>query len=296
MLQEGRDIYVISDLHLGDGGPRDNFAAVHGDNVSRPEQFHKFLDYVEKNEGQLLILGDLFELWQANFGKVLIHSVPILDRLAAMKAVYVVGNHDIDLEPFIKHNLLRHTFFEGMAAPFTHVMGGKSFHFMHGHEVDPVNNAETPGFGRILTIAAGFFEDANKSPYLPSGETVESTLLGVVEPIWDALKSKFAKIDKETAAKVSDQELTPRQKPSRVRGHFEQMRKHKDEEGYDYAVVGHTHEPGKFEGWYFNSGSWVCMKEGRTTNNFLRISTDGDVKVYDWDNDRAVLNEAIINV
>ena len=32
-------IFVVSDLHLGDNGPRDNFAV-----GNRPQQFNRFLD------------------------------------------------------------------------------------------------------------------------------------------------------------------------------------------------------------------------------------------------------------
>jgi len=46
---------------------------------------------------------------------------------------------------------------------------------------------------------------------------------------------------------------------------------------YDVAIVGHTHRAGTFEDWYFNSGSWTGSHR-----NFLRISPDGNVAVFDW--------------
>ena len=77
-----RDIMIVSDLHIGDGGPRDNFAA---DN--KVEKFSCFLDYVAGQQAELMILGDLFEFWQANIGRVLTRHLSLIERLAAMQAV-----------------------------------------------------------------------------------------------------------------------------------------------------------------------------------------------------------------
>ena len=56
-----RPVVVISDLHLGDRGPRDSFAV--GD---REKQLTLFLDFVDQQQGELVVLGDLFEFWQMN--------------------------------------------------------------------------------------------------------------------------------------------------------------------------------------------------------------------------------------
>lgn len=299
MLQTGKDVFIVSDLHMGDGGPRDNFAAIYGNNVDRLKQFENFLDYVEKCDGQLVILGDMFELWQSNFGRVLIKRISLLNRLAEMKAIYVVGNHDVDFKPFIEHNLLRHPFFDQISGPFMHEIEGKSFKFMHGHEVDPFNRGENPGWGRILTIVAGVFEDKIGSPILSTGESVEKTLCTFGERmlwLWNLLVSTFTKAGRKAGSTRPCQKLTPGQKPSRLKEHIQQIQKDKQSEGYNFAIVGHTHKPGKYEDWYFNSGSWVGMEEGCTINNFLRISTDGEVNVYDWENDKEASNDTMIKV
>jgi len=69
------------------------------------------LDYVEQEGGELFILGDLFEFWQANVGRVIVRRMDFLDRLARMGAVYVVGNHDAVLEVLIGKGVLAHPFF-----------------------------------------------------------------------------------------------------------------------------------------------------------------------------------------
>jgi hypothetical protein len=43
------------------------------------------------------------------------------------------------------------------------------------------------------------------------------------------------------------------------------------------AVVGHTHKAGTFSDWYVNSGSWTGG-----TNDFLKITPDGDIGVFGW--------------
>ena len=100
-----RPIYCISDLHLGDGGPRDNFLP------AKEKQLLSFLDYVEEQDGELLILGDLFELWQANWSKVFTYRKHLLDRLAVLGATYILGNHDADLYHFQGTSWINHPLF-----------------------------------------------------------------------------------------------------------------------------------------------------------------------------------------
>ena len=105
-------VFVISDLHMGDGGPRDNFAV--GD---RSRQLDLFLEMVAARQAELVILGDLFDFWQMNLSRVVTLRLPLLDRLAALNALYVVGNHDADLAYFIGTGLLSHRFFQRMSGP-----------------------------------------------------------------------------------------------------------------------------------------------------------------------------------
>ena len=94
-------IFAISDLHLCDRGPRDNFAF-----NGREERLGAFLDMVDREQGRLLILGDLFDFWQVNLGTAVVAYLPLLDRLAGMGATWIVGNHDNALAPLIGSNLM----------------------------------------------------------------------------------------------------------------------------------------------------------------------------------------------
>lgn len=290
-MAENGPIFVISDLHLGDGGFRDNFAR--GIEGNREEQLSAFLDYVCRERGELIIIGDLFEFWQANLSKLLVKYRPVLDRFSEMRAAYVVGNHDVDLASFIGTGFLFHPFFGRMCHPFERVMAGKRFRFMHGHEVDPFNCGDSPGWGRVFSILAGMLEDRNESPIFSDGKTVEA-LLGefgeLMLQLWERWSAKAGKCGESSEGGSPKRQLTPAQNAERVEELYQEYRKHRDAAGYDIAIVGHTHRAGRLDNWYYNSGSWTDDR-----NNFLEISASGDVSVFDWTQDGPVPNRAVLD-
>jgi len=283
-MPNARDIVVVSDLHMGDGGARDNFAA-----DGKERQFSLFLDDVENQRAELFVLGDLFEFWQANVGRVLVHRMPFVERFARMDAVYVVGNHDADVADLIGTGLLNHPFFERMSGPFSRRIGGRTFRFMHGHEVDPFNRDGRPHWGRILAILAGIIEDRKGSPLLSAGGLTEKALLKVSRVfmwLWNDSVNWFEKGIPDQPHHSVSESLTPTQDPARVKGILALYQKDRLQKGYDCLVAGHTHRAGLFGQWYANSGCWVGLR-----NNFLKIKPDGQVQVWEWKNQRGVLIE-----
>jgi UDP-2,3-diacylglucosamine pyrophosphatase LpxH len=283
-MNDNRDIFVISDLHMGDGGPRDNFAV--GD---KEEQLKLFLEFVKKESGELIIIGDLFEFWQASLGKVLVKRGDLIDRLADMGAIFVVGNHDCDLEALIGTDILCHRFFEKMSRRFVRTIGDKKFMFMHGHEVDAYNKGDTPGWGRMAAIFAGICEDINRSPLLDTGETVENWLRKIFRPVEKLFKRiirLFIQVWNFIRMRFIIGRNTPALNPRLAKKMLHLYKEDKIKEGYDVAVVGHTHKVGKFEDWYFNSGCWV-----EDVNNFVRISQAGKVEIFDWRFGKAIINQ-----
>ena len=285
-LDTDRPIFVASDLHIGDGGTRDNFAV---DNKER--QFNLFLEHVCSQNGKLIILGDLFDFWQANVGCVIMRSLPLLDRLAEMEAEYVIGNHDSDLEGLIGTGMLGHPFFTRMQRPFTMTIGGQRLKFMHGHEVEPIGDRESPGWGRILAILGGIIEDKKGSPLLSAGGITEKVLLKIGRGFMLGWNFIVNRVEKSTPGGHPHEhhfeaELTPSQNPARAKGMLALYRKDKEKCGYDVVVAGHTHKAHKFEDWYCNSGCWVGIR-----NNFLRISENGEIELFDWKNGEAILSE-----
>ncbi len=285
-------IFVISDLHIGDGGPRDNFGHRGSD---RPDQLMSFLDYVERENGELIIVGDLFDFWQANFSRVLTNDFnsKLIKRLGDMKATYVIGNHDIDLVGFVEKKLLSPALFQALSGPFTREVNGTTFYFMHGHEVDPYNSGETPGKGRLLTIFAGIAESFVGSPQLPNGRSVETAL----EQTGEGALRGFKVWGRQLLTKilmlfgVHYNDLSPAQNIERATTMLLQYNAHKEQNQYDVAVVGHTHQPGHIESWYFNAGSWAT-----TDNNFVRITPSGGVQVFDWTNGQPVINNTVLRL
>ena len=71
-MPDNHSIFVISDLHMGDGGVRDNFTL--GD---RKKQLNLFLDHVASQQGELIIVGDLFEFWQMNLSSIVAMHLPL---------------------------------------------------------------------------------------------------------------------------------------------------------------------------------------------------------------------------
>lgn len=280
-----KPIYVVSDLHLGDGGPRDNFA--HMSNGHREDEFLAFLDFVEEQNGRLIIVGDFFELWQSNISMVLTLRDRLLDRLAAMGAIYVLGNHDADLILFctdwqsrpVSRRWLSHPFFKIMRTEHTERIGDKSFHFIHGHEVDYYCAGDNPGLSRIAAIYSGLREDRNGSPLLNKYKTVEARSIGRLERLSNFIRWCCGK-------------------PSRTKTMNQGLRDYIRERGYDVLVSGHTHLAGQM--WsekgrvllpIYNSGTWAGG-----TCSFVVISPGGSVSIFDWINDQAEPNLTMIKV
>ena len=170
-MADNHPIFVISDLHMGDGGARDNFPL---DN--REKELGLFLDYVASRRGELIVLGDLFEFWQMNLSKIVMKHMPLLDRLAAMNATYVVGNHDADLDDFIGTGFLSipcssecaaHSRGRSAASGSSSCTGTKS-----------IRSTRATSRERAESFASwrGMFEDGNKSPVYPNGDYVEDDL------------------------------------------------------------------------------------------------------------------------
>ena len=301
-MSDNHPIFVISDLHMGDGGARDNFPL-----NNREKELGLFLDYVASQQGELIILGDLFDFWQMNLSKIVVKHLPLLDRLAAMKATYIVGNHDSDLASFIGTGFLSHPLFKNMARPFEREIGGKRFMFMHGHEVDPLNKGDEPGKGRICCILAGMREDKNGSPVLPDGEFVEDHLEEIGDILEDIavhfkktetrLTGSLAWLPRQVSRRLRrkrtavTRHFTPAQNPDRAKEMLTLYREDMEDNGYDVLIAGHTHHPGRIEDWYFNSGTWA-----RKINNFVQISPNGDAAVYDWVNGRPVANNKVLEM
>ena len=248
-------IFCVSDLHLCDRGFRDNFAV-----EGREARFYKFLDYVDAERGQLYVLGDLFDFWQANLSRAVVAYLDLLTRLDKMQAVYVVGNHDCALSAFIGQPALMpgHPFFLREVRAFEQTIGGRRFAFFHGHESDPYCRDANPGSGEITAIISGLLEDRNRGPFTANHHAVEDQFIGTLEgalTLWRHLTLQHGRMDEM----------------------LDGVEAYRKEAGADVVIYGHTHEAGHIGDYHFNTGSWA-----RTNDTFVRIDDDGRTAVWEW--------------
>jgi UDP-2,3-diacylglucosamine pyrophosphatase LpxH len=263
-------IFCVSDLHLCDRGPRDTF--VFGD---REKRFHQFLDYVEKSGGQLYILGDLFDWWQANLSASVRAYKDLLERLACvgvglLGTNWIAGNHDSALTDFIGTEIkLRGIEMPVMSRAFETTIGGRRFAVLHGHESDPYCRSMNPGTGEITAIISGMLEDRNQSPFDRRGHAIEDEFVGTLEAaltLWRKLTFQHGRLDEM----------------------IDNVEAYRKEAGADVVIYGHTHEPGQIGNFHYNTGSW-CRKE----DTFVRIENDGAVSLWQWTDRPIPLNKCL---
>jgi len=276
---------VISDLHLGDGSRRDHFAA-----RDRASFLNRFLDHVEANSGQLLIIGDLLELWRFRLDDVLAAWRSLFDRFEAMGAEFVLGNHDCELAPLIGSEDAPHPFIRRARHSFTTEIGPMNFKFLHGHEVDPFIPRGSESWGKIFGILGGMLEMDNSLCTL-STDAMSDVLLACGEHLLSAanwVKSKVSRAVKDYCAMLPNEQMANLKRGVRTRKMLARFFADRARGLYDIAIAGHTHKAGSFNNWYFNCGSWTGK-----THTYLQIRPDATVQVFYWLKNHPYLNHSL---
>ncbi len=270
-MKQSNPIFVVSDLHLGSGGRRDNFSS-----YRKEKPFFDFLDFIEKNAGELIITGDLVDLWRFGLRKTLRRYAELFDRLAEMKVSYIAGNHDQAIELLVQNRILPHRFFKKTTKPFTKLIGDKRFKFMHGHEFDPFNSTTRPLWGKMRCLSTGIIEWINGAP-VSTSDVIEEAMVKLEAKLIEMWLRLCLELKRTFGYGIRLHKSGSRFKHLRISKMLARHQNHKNSQGYDIAISAHTHKAGSFKNWYFNSGSWV----GRA-NNFLRILPDGSTTIFDW--------------
>ncbi|HSV27683.1 MAG TPA: metallophosphoesterase, partial [Sedimentisphaerales bacterium] len=148
-----RPLFVISDLHIGSGGPRDML-----NHLEKRRLLESFLNYIQKENGELMILGDMIDLWRFGLMAVIRTHRELFDRLSEMNVTYIPGNHDQALGALENPGGVIHPFFDKLTLPGMRQIGSKLFHFNHGHELDPITGRIGPSIGRALGMSASLIE------------------------------------------------------------------------------------------------------------------------------------------
>lgn len=234
----------IPDMHLLDNGLKDDFKQ----NKERFLDFLKFLYELKKQEGdnlEVIQLGDMFDLWQADGDilKIVNAYASIIGLLEEIKPIFVVGNHDIDLikfykgkpsEPRLKYN--------------SKIDGELRIVYEHGFRADFFNNQEkwSGEIGEEITKIIGMMEDM---------EPDIDIILHYAS--WDGIREVFRKYSEK---------YTPVKIPQKFNQHeyhnfyVRQMEKN----NFNLSVIGHTHSAalekipkGGKTLYLMDCGSWV---------------------------------------
>ncbi len=257
--------FVISDLHLCDKGPRDNFA------FRGEARFHRFLDYVREEVGRLYIVGDLFDWWQCNLSRSVVAYRELTSRLAYADAIWVPGNHDNALNDFLATGVtnLAGSAVPRMVRPFEETIGGRRFAFLHGQEADNYCSDVNPGVGEITAILSALLEDRNKGPER-RGHVVEDSFINALEAPLNLWRHLTLQAGRREEMLVN-------------------VEKYRKENQADVVVSGHTHEQGRIGDFHYNCGCWCRARDG-----FTRIDNNGSVSMWTWASDHAEPFEEVL--
>ena len=243
--------YVISDLHLADGGRRDDFKKNH-------TQFKAFLQMVKKQKARLIIAGDFLELWQVNLIAITGAYSDILNQLISIGTKIVIGNHDYYLRHFRGLNFL----YDSYRIP------GTGIFIQHGHQFDRFNDPKRLIYlGNLAAMNAAVMEDIH-----PDLDEKAMSFLKLLDqklsrlPFWTPGTGR-----KEYLAQGGDLS-------EYLKGARKLLQK------FDYVILGHTHESGTaFEGRYFNAGSWTASKP-----TYVKVNPRGQCTLRYWPSQRPV--------
>jgi UDP-2,3-diacylglucosamine hydrolase len=185
-------------------------------NTVQKKLFSAFLDQV--SSGSLYIIGDLFDFWANNKTVYAAHSW-VFDKLCAVRARectvgMLVGNRDF---------LLRKKFVESFGIRYldeeaTVVIDGKKFFLAHGHTLCLKDT-------QFLQYRARMW---------PLFKIADWVLPGCIE---NYLANKFM---------LQSKKVIQAQDPSRFRFTRNTI-ENKFNEGIDYVICGHTHQPDTFQ-------------------------------------------------
>jgi UDP-2,3-diacylglucosamine pyrophosphatase LpxH len=249
-------IVVVSDVHLAQ---RADDPQTKKDDA----EFLKFLDYVAtdllKNGGELVLLGDIIDLWQRDFIKAMLESEPVISKLMEMKSKinirYVVGNHDY-------HMLRLGSIFkkDRYPIPVTKELrldeGGKKYFFIHGYQLEVLANPYYKSMSAYETFSEGLCLAGDDT-----GNAAEKlwAIFQASKSALDGLKRLPGDIKGALDSMINQ----PGSRMQRVYGDVERIAMSSARVLYlgmekdETLIFGHTHQPfPEVQNGAINTGSW----------------------------------------
>ena len=217
-------IYFISDLHFG--------LETKEREVEKENLAVSFLDSLDDAE-RLIILGDLFDYWfeyKRVVQKGYYRFFCALKRLSekGVKIDYVIGNHDFLHRDFFATEFNARLYED----VYTPIFYGKKFYLAHGDGLLPNDT----GYKILKAVLRNKFIQKLYSLLHPD--------LGIMIARNSSKKSRKYTANKDYGEKNALLEFA----------------KKKVMEGYDYVILGHSHQKEFVDlgnGYYINLGSWL---------------------------------------
>jgi UDP-2,3-diacylglucosamine pyrophosphatase LpxH len=139
-------VYLASDLHLGH------------ENANYPKVM-KFLDNVQQDGDQLIILGDLLDLWVSDFVTITSQEPmksaweKLIETSKKVPTIVVFGNHDFELSKYTNELAIKDEFEQD------------NMYFAHGWRWDFEQQIGSPFYGEITDYFHIIYQNYLKTPF-----------------------------------------------------------------------------------------------------------------------------------
>ena len=266
-------IIVVSDVHL----------AERADDPQVKKDDAKFLDFLSSiatnqltNGGELVLLGDIIDLWRRDFVKAMMESEPVISKLIEMKNKvnihYLAGNHDFHMLQMA--NILGEKFPFPVTRELRLEEGRQKFFFLHGYQLEVLANPYYKSMSAYETFSEGLClagdDTGNAADKLWATFQMSKSALEGLKRLPSDIKGALDSMFKP-----------PGERMERVRSEVDMIAMSGARSLYlgmdmdETLVFGHTHEPFEnVESGAINSGSW--KKSPCPDYTYLEIS-EGEV-------------------
>ncbi len=272
-----RLVFLVSDIHLGDGSPSDTF-------LGKDRELIAFLDKARAAGAHLVVAGDIIDFHQAwSMSRVLRAHGKVIGELSRyaddLGVTYIWGNHDHDISLF--RDLLRFDVCSSLEI-------GDQVLVQHGYEYDPwigphleASHVATQVHHLLERVLNTWIRLPLENFYTPSNRLAfwltHKLALGM-----QVREVVLKRLGLHRAAEAGRKALNywAHNQMGDAAGMFENIRTTLTTGPHRFLVTGHSHLPGRVplgpDRTYVNTGSW-------TFNSSTYAVWDGqDFVVRDW--------------
>ncbi len=231
MMPPGKNIYFISDFHLGAPNPEKS--------LEREKRIVRWLDHIKSDAAEIYLLGDVFDFWFEYKYAVPRGYVRLLGKLAELHDSgitlhYFTGNHDMWVFDYLPKEIGVKVYRE----PVTRMIGNRNFFIGHGDGLGPGDH----GYKFIKKVFANKFCQWLFARLHPN--------LGIPLALYFSRKSRIA-------TGTTDEKFLGEEKEWLVLHSREILKK----QHFDYFIFGHRHLPLDIRlnenSRYVNLGEWI---------------------------------------